>query len=137
MKFVILCFALITLSAHARVTATEALQLALPENEYEGTDPFNEDCTVDVIRQSGQTTVTLWNSGSTSFVVVDSAPYELDQAREFFSSTIVVNSGANIIELTFSTKRVDQFNRLVTFQRVFRNAEGQQWTSAQTCTLDN
>lgn len=137
MKVVTVVLLLFSLNAFAKLTATEALQLALPENEYEGLDPFSEQCTVDVIREQGQTVVKLWNTDTTTFLVVESAPYQFDQAQDYFTTSITTTSGTNTIELTFSTQRVSAVQRLVTFGRTFRNARGQQWYSAQKCTIDN
>lgn len=136
MKALFLVFALVSFNAWSQ-TATQALQQVLPENEYEGIDPFNEECTVDVIREQGQTMVQLWNSDRNTFIVVDNAPYELNVAEEFFSSALVATTGTNTVEITFSTKRINPSQRLITFQRVFRNQQGQQWTSAQQCTVYN
>ena len=129
---------LLSLSAVSKMTATEALQLALPENQYEGIDEANERCIVDVIRELGQTRVELENTSINRFMVVENAPYVFDQAKEFFSSSIsmTTDGGTNHVEITFSTKRIDPLKRLVTFQRVFR-AGSNQWTSAQKCVIEN
>lgn len=129
---------MISFSVFAKINAIEALQIALPENQYEGIDEFNERCVVDVIREQGQTRVELQNTGITRFLVIENAPYSLDQAKEFFSTSIsmTTDSGTNHVEITFSTKRIDSFNRLVSIQRVFR-AGDRQWTSAQKCVIEN
>lgn len=133
----ILTFAL-SMTVFAKMTAIEALQKALPENQYEGIDEANERCIVDVIREPGQTRVELENTSINRFLVVENAPYTFDQAKEFFSTSIsmTTDGGTNHVEITFSTKRIDPLKRLVTFQRVFR-AGSNQWTSAQKCVIEN
>ena len=137
MKLLVVFACLISLNSFARTTALEALQLALPENEYEGMDEFNEECIVDVIRGTAQTTVTLRNTDVTNFFVYENSPYTFNQSDESFSTTLVISSGPNTVELTFSTLRINQSQRLVTFNRVLRTPDGRQWASAQKCTIYN
>jgi len=136
MKTLLLLTILFSVNAHAKMTATEALQLVLPENEYVGMDPFSEQCVVDVIREDGMTRIEMRNTGTTRFMVFESAPYEVEVSKEFFSTSIVVTTDANQTETTFFTERVDQFSRLVRFQRVFRVGD-RMWTSTQKCTIEN
>lgn len=137
MKYVVLMLALLSTGAYAQLSATQALQSVLGENQYDGEDDLGEPCVVDVIRESGQTRVELTNTDVTRFMVVDTAPYELRATEGLFSTALTINGGTNVIELTFSVKRSDEIARVVSFQRTLRRPDGQQWTSVQRCFFEN
>lgn len=138
MKKLICLFALILVdAAFAADTATVALQKALPENQYDGFTEQNEPCTVDVIRERGQTRIELSNTGTNRFILVENASYSANPEIQFFSSSLsVTNADQTQVEITFMTERISPVQRKVTFQRVFRS-NSHQWTSAQVCLIDN